>query len=215
MTRRIEIGCNGKLIRIRSEVDWYEAKWFSYDWIKTRDFNIDSFKCKRFIKKKKILLKIKKANVVFRKRRGNKTQTHGLDLIKTCQPIDLQRRFRGKRSTFWQRLSFFYSQRTASKINLFRIELMEMKTILTSILWCRITNGRWCPICASGSSYVTECPPVPGRPPPLASKWCPPRFCNDLHGQKFWTFRLFLQKRGKNKKLVKLNKTLEILTSYD
>lgn len=60
--------------------------------------------------------------------------------------------------------------------------------IHTSMLWCRITNGRWW-MCASGSSYATEWPPLDT---PLVSKW-PLRFCNDLHGQKFCIFRLCLQ----------------------
>lgn len=62
-------------------------------------------------------------------------------------------------------------------------------SIHTSILWCRITNGRWW-MCASGSSYATEWPPLDT---PLVSKW-PLRFCNDLHGQKFCIFRLCLQR---------------------
>lgn len=68
-----------------------------------------------------------------------------------------------------------------------------MAFIHTSILWCRITNGRWW-ICASGSSYATEWPPLDT---PLVSKW-PLRFCSDLHGQKFCIFRLCLQVEKKN-----------------
>lgn len=67
---------------------------------------------------------------------------------------------------------------------------MYIFTLLTSQLtstlwWCLITNGR-CPKCASGSSYVTECPP--GSPPFI----CGPRV-GVLQGKKFWTFLLFLK----------------------
>lgn len=53
-------------------------------------------------------------------------------------------------------------------------------------------------MCASGSSYATECPPLDM---PLVSKW-PLRFGNDLQGQKFCIFRLCLEREEKTLWLV-------------
>lgn len=66
--------------------------------------------------------------------------------------------------------------------------------ILTSTLsgCCLITKGLWCPMWLSGSSYVAECPTgiTLGSKGPLVGV---------LHGKKFWTFLLCLEKEEESR----------------
>lgn len=68
----------------------------------------------------------------------------------------------------------------------------RMIQVLTSTLsgCCRITKGLWCPMWISGSSYATECPTgsALGSSGPLVGV---------LHGKKFWTFLLCLDRAEK------------------
>lgn len=72
------------------------------------------------------------------------------------------------------------------------IALKYWPDVLTSTLsgCCLITKGLWCPMFMSGSSYVTAWPTgiTLGSKGPLVGV---------LHGRKFWTFLLCLQRKKK------------------
>jgi hypothetical protein len=75
-------------------------------------------------------------------------------------------------------------------------EQKKRSEILTSALsgCCLITKGLWWPMCMSGSSYVSACPPGIA----LASSG----LLGVLRGKKFWTFLLCLQKYKYEKKKI-------------